>query len=1097
MPLYDGVKWTATAGGTGPLTVAGAVASFLTPEQKNVPNGTSGIPYTIFTATQREWGECSYNAGVITRDTVRGNSLGTQALINFTSPPTVFFDVQAEDLAYVPTAPLGSAAYDAASSFATAAQGAKADTAVQPGELAAVATTGQYSDLSGKPPLGTAAAENVGTAAHDVVQLDSSAKLPAVDGSQLTNLPEPAGANPTAAVGPAAVDGIATTFMRSDAAPALADTAVTPGSYTNADVTVDAQGRITAASDGSSAAALTLTDGTHTVADVAQITVSGATVGGTTPDATLTIPPVRQILTADTTFYVSTTGNDSNPGTSAAPWATLQHAVHILASEYDTAGFTVTISVGAGSFAGFGVETIVGGGIIQISGAGSLATTITNGPNDGLFNFGECFTVNQVTGATYCLDAVTLNNTVSNVDTVANYIEYQSILLGNYAAYTCDIVLNGTTENAISSYSGTIGIANGTLTADFTHTSSPATFIRALGGDFYAGGTIVLSGNPDFGTSAQQGFVIAQKSTLDISGATITGTSTGQSFYLQDGANLLAPASMPGNVPGLLDSSSTFNASFDPYFTVATPTTGTTVAMATSQHGLVLNPAGTLATLTINLPPSPIDAISWAINISSTKTVTALTVASTDSSTIIGAPSTLAADSGFSMIYDVANTTWYPVLASGSNPSPGPSVLGDLPTFSNTTGSLQDSGVLLSSLAPKVSPSFTTPALGVATGTSLALGGATIGSNALAVTGTVAFSSTLSIGGALTGVTTLAQSAAHTITESIGATSTDGLVLTNTTAASVGAQQWSPRIRLTGQGWKTASTAASQEVDWIIENQPQQGTAAGSQLVFSSAVPAFNSGAYVNQLTLYSSSASGNAPVYSVGVKYGIQAAYSYVTGANGNNIFSFGGSGTNYFGLCAVGNDTAALGYNSQGAGQGSFVSVFQWGDTTAYGVNIIPGNAVTQLGAAAAASPVAQTLQVQGSRSGTDSNVGGANLTIQPGVGTGTGTASSLIFKAPILAASGTGAQTQTLALTIIGAANGQVPSVVVGSPALATNATDGFLYIPTCAGTPTGTPTTQGTATVPLVFDTTDDQFWIYTGGAWKQPKTPAGAATVTWQ
>lgn len=35
------------------------------------------------------------------------------------------------------------------------------------------------------------------------------------------------------------------------------------------------------------------------------------------------------------------------------------------------------------------------------------------------------------------------------------------------------------------------------------------------------------------------------------------------------------------------------------------------------------------------------------------------------------------------------------------------------------------------------SPSFTTPALGVATATSLALGGATIGSNALAVTGTV------------------------------------------------------------------------------------------------------------------------------------------------------------------------------------------------------------------------------------------------------------------------------------------------------------------------------------------------------------------------
>ena len=55
--------------------------------------------------------------------------------------------------------------------------------------LATVATTGAYSDLSGTPTLGTAAALDVGTSASNVVQLDGSARLPAVDGSQLTNLP--------------------------------------------------------------------------------------------------------------------------------------------------------------------------------------------------------------------------------------------------------------------------------------------------------------------------------------------------------------------------------------------------------------------------------------------------------------------------------------------------------------------------------------------------------------------------------------------------------------------------------------------------------------------------------------------------------------------------------------------------------------------------------------------------------------------------------------------------------------------------------------------------------------------------------------------
>lgn len=44
------------------------------------------------------------------------------------------------------------------------------------------------------------------------------------------------------------------------------------------------------------------------------------------------------------------------------------------------------------------------------------------------------------------------------------------------------------------------------------------------------------------------------------------------------------------------------------------------------------------------------------------------------------------------------------------------------------------------------SPTLTTPALGVATGTSLAIGGATLGSNALAVTGTASFNSTVTLG---------------------------------------------------------------------------------------------------------------------------------------------------------------------------------------------------------------------------------------------------------------------------------------------------------------------------------------------------------------
>jgi hypothetical protein len=65
--------------------------------------------------------------------------------------------------------------------------------------LATVATSGAYSDLSGTPTLGTAAALDAGTSASNVIQLDGSARLPAVDGSQLTNLPSASAASETTA----------------------------------------------------------------------------------------------------------------------------------------------------------------------------------------------------------------------------------------------------------------------------------------------------------------------------------------------------------------------------------------------------------------------------------------------------------------------------------------------------------------------------------------------------------------------------------------------------------------------------------------------------------------------------------------------------------------------------------------------------------------------------------------------------------------------------------------------------------------------------------------------------------------------------------
>lgn len=53
-----------------------------------------------------------------------------------------------------------------------------------------------------------------------------------------------------------------------------------------------------------------------------------------------------------------------------------------------------------------------------------------------------------------------------------------------------------------------------------------------------------------------------------------------------------------------------------------------------------------------------------------------------------------------------------------------------------------------------------------------------------------------------------------------------------------------------------------------------------------------------------------------------------------------------------------------------------------------------------------------------------------------------------------------------------------LVIGTGALATTATDGFLHVPTCAGPPTGVPI-FGAA---VVYDTTSNKMWVY-NGTWK--------------
>ena len=82
------------------------------------------------------------------------------------------------------------------------------------------------------------------------------------------------------------------------------------------------------------------------------------------------------------------------------------------------------------------------------------------------------------------------------------------------------------------------------------------------------------------------------------------------------------------------------------------------------------------------------------------------------------------------------------------------------------------------------------------------------------------------------------------------------------------------------------------------------------------------------------------------------------------------------------------------------------------------------------------------------------------------------SMIFR-------GRTAGTPVTAMSITGIGN-----VIMGSAALATTATDGHLYIPSCAGAPTGVPTTA-TGRSPIIHDTTNNRIYLYdmVSAAWQ--------------
>lgn len=96
----------------------------------------------------------------------------------------------------------------------------------------------------------------------------------------------------------------------------------------------------------------------------------------------------------------------------------------------------------------------------------------------------------------------------------------------------------------------------------------------------------------------------------------------------------------------------------DKSYTYNAPTTGQTVTLATGTQTAIINPAGTLAALTVTLPACNTAYDGSLARFSSEQAVTVLTVNATSGS-VVGGPTSLALGAGSGYICRGSDTTWY------------------------------------------------------------------------------------------------------------------------------------------------------------------------------------------------------------------------------------------------------------------------------------------------------------------------------------------------------------------------------------------------------------------------------------------------------
>lgn len=257
---------------------------------------------------------------------------------------------------------------------------------------------------------------------------------------------------------------------------------------------------------------VTVANGQTTITSPNIVVASGA------PFIPFNLPniPLRTRLTANTNFYVSTTGNDSNNGlSSTTAWLTGQRAANVLQNSYDLNGYIATVNLATGTYTG-GVT--VNGPFTGATGPGSVVFLGNTGsPSSYISAVTSSVNFSATNGAQFTVSGIKMSGATSfalNADGGGSVINYGNVVFG--AATSAHVASgNSAKVSAIGDYTITAGAL------EHFFAGGSGSVISANGRN------ITLTGTPAFGTAFA---VCSTNASLICQSTAFAGSATGSRY---------------------------------------------------------------------------------------------------------------------------------------------------------------------------------------------------------------------------------------------------------------------------------------------------------------------------------------------------------------------------------------------------------------------------------------------------------------------------------------------------------------------------------------------------------------------------------------